>query len=173
MHQIGSTCLVTKAVHILPPQKKKKKGDSPHMLLHNCIQQCYWLTQIFKWSCLLAPFSHQGKGRRGEENIADKLFIYLPMPSFEHHSKGSMSNQVFSAVLKISHSLHCDGLTVQLMDSLECCSPIQKIILGQTIHSVLVMLLLALRIYCMTDCSDLPYCINKGCSRDIMHSHAL
>lgn len=49
-----------------------------------------------------------------EDTIAGTLFIYLPVPSLEHHSKGSMSNQVFSAVLKISHSLHCDGLMVQL-----------------------------------------------------------
>ena len=45
----------------------------------------------------------------GEDNTAGVLFIYLPVSSFEHHSKGSMSNQVFSAVLKIPHSLHCDG----------------------------------------------------------------
>lgn len=39
--------------------------------------------------------------------------IYLPVSSFEHNSKGSVSNQVFSAVLKVSHSLHCDGTVVQ------------------------------------------------------------
>lgn len=59
-------------------------------------------------------FSCKRRGRWGEEDTAGKLFIYLPVSSFEHHSKGSMSNQVFSAVLKISHSLHCDGLLVQL-----------------------------------------------------------
>ena len=64
------------------------------------------------------------------------LFIYLPVSSFEHHSKGSMSDQVFSAVLKISHCLHRDELMVQLMlspgvDSSERCSPLQNIILEQ------------------------------------------
>lgn len=61
-----------------------------------------------------------------------------------------------------------------LMDSLEYCSPFQKIILEQMIHWVLAKLLLALRIYFMTSCcSDVPYCINKRCSRDMAHSHAL
>lgn len=93
-----------------------KQGDSPQTLLQNCILQCHWLTQIFKSSCLHAPFfSCKSRGRWGEENTVGKPFIYLPVSPFEHHSKGSVSNQVFSAVLKISHSLHCDGLLVQLM----------------------------------------------------------
>lgn len=59
-----------------------------------------------------------------------------------------------------------------LLDSLKC--PLQKIILEQMMLSVLVMLLLALRIYFMTGCSDdVPYCINKRCRQDMMHSHAL
>lgn len=55
------------------------------------------------------------------------------------------------------------------MDSLECCSPSQKIIPEQIIQSVQAMLLLALRIYFMIRCS----CINKRCRQDMVHSHAL
>lgn len=66
----------------------------------------------------LSPFSpatEDIEGRRKGESIAHKLSIYLPVSSFEHHSKGTMSNQVFPAVLKISHSLHCEDVMVQLV----------------------------------------------------------
>lgn len=49
-----------------------------------------------------------------------------------------------------------------------------KKIPGQAIDWVLMMLLLlALRNYFMTGCSGVRYCINKRCSQDMMHSHAL
>lgn len=46
----------------------------------------------------------------GGKETTVSLFTYLPVSSFEHHSKGSMSHQVLSAVLKIPHRLHGAGL---------------------------------------------------------------
>lgn len=112
VHQNASACLVIKVVRYHHP----KIGDSPHMLLQNCVMHCHWLTQIFKWRCpMVNNFFYYEQSKSREIVITGNMLIYLPVPSFEHHSEGSMSNQVFSAVLKISHSLHCDGLMVQLM----------------------------------------------------------
>lgn len=68
-------------------------------------------------TCPLFPCNRRQRGEeKGKgENIAHKLIIYLPVSSFEHHSKSTMSNQVLSAVLKISHSLHCVDVMGQLV----------------------------------------------------------
>lgn len=82
---------------------KKKPNKVTHTLLQNCTATDdldFQMNHIF----LSVPAREEGAGRM--ETL--QLFIYLPVSSFEHHSKGSMSNQVFSAVLKVSHSLHPD-----------------------------------------------------------------
>lgn len=151
----------------------RKKGD---IVVQSSSPQFYWLTQISKRVVCSLSLSLQDEVKEGMQMC--NWFIYLPVSSFEHHSKGSVSNQIFSAVLKISHSFHCEGPMVQLgtvgfpwmtLSSLE-----EKKIPGQAIDRVLMMLLLlALRNYFMTGCSGVRYCINKRCSQDMMHSHAL
>lgn len=67
-------------------------------------------------TCPLFPLQQKMEKEGGrEKTLQTKLFIYLPVSSFKNHGKGTMSNQVFSAVLKIPHSLHCDDVMVQLM----------------------------------------------------------
>lgn len=116
-------CLVIKASVNITTQKK--------VTAHICCcrtEFCIDPDLIMKLpSCPLFPFKYKGEG--GKKNKHCMQVIYLPVSSFEHHSKGSMTDQIFSTVLKISHCLHCDGLMVQLMlgtvvDSLECCSPL-------------------------------------------------
>lgn len=120
----------------------------------------------------LPPFPKQERGEEGKKTLqASYLFTFLCLP-LNTTAKAPCPTRSFllyskSPTVSITMGWRSSWCWA-VMGSLECCSPIQKIILEQTIHSVLVMLLLALRIYCMTDCSDLPYCINKRCSQDIM-----
>lgn len=84
--------------------------------------------------------------KKGEET--QQTFHYLPVSSFEHHSKGSVSNQIFPAVLEISHGLHCNGMVVQKWWTAQrCCSLAQRRL--QFIRRVLAMLHRVLPIYFM------------------------
>lgn len=148
------------------------------MLLQDCILQCLWLTQIFKWSCLLAPI-YPAKDEGEESKItlqASYLFTFLCLP-LNTTAKAPCPTKSFLLYSKSpTVSIVMDWWSSwywALVDSCKCCSPLQKIILEQMMLSVLAMLLLALRIYFMSGCSGVPYCINKRCSQDMMHSRNL
>lgn len=117
------------------------------------------------------------EGEEGKKTLhASHLFTFLCLP-LNTTAKAPCPTRSFLLYSKSPTVSIVVVVVLQLMlgtgDSLECCSPVQIIILAQMIHSVLVTLLLALRIYFMPGCWDVSYCINKRCSQDMVHWHAL
>lgn len=118
------------------------------------------------------PFFFPCKRRERTPSQARYLFTFLCLP-LNTTAKAPCPTRSFllyskSPTVSIAMGWWSSWRWAQ-MDSLECCSPPQKIIPEQIIQSVQAMLLLALRIYFMIRCS----CINKRCRQDMVHSHAL
>lgn len=127
----------------------------------------------------LPPFILQGKMKRRERQHCRQViylftFLCLPLNTTAKAPCPTRSFLLYSKSPTVSIVIGWwSSWCWALVDSIKCCSSLQKIIPEQIILSVLVMLLLALRIHFMTGCFNVPYCTNKRCWQDMMHSHAL
>lgn len=151
VHQTGSTSLAIKVARYYHP----KIGDSPHRPLQTALCTATdWPRFSHEDACWQTFFSCKRRERKPPQ--ARYLFTFLCLP-LNTTAKAPCPTRSFllyskSPTVSIAMGWWSSWCRAQ-MDSLECCSPSQKIIPEQIIQSVLAMLLLALRIYFMIGCS--------------------
>ena len=123
---LGLRVWLFKEVCVIHPHKT---DDSPRTVLQRCIVHCHRLTQIFKPRCLLATLLILQEKREGRKPQSVYLLTFrcLPLNTTAKAPCPTRSFLLYSKSPTVSMAL---GGRL-LMDSLECCSPTQKIILQQ------------------------------------------